>query len=424
MRSIKLSSDHKDSVNQRVNTKYLTQQRLSEELLFSRSTVSKFLNCRPVSIINFEEIARNLGFEDWKRIACLPNGDNFLGSDCSTSLTPRKHSVLEKCIKALSEPGALLKIKAPRKRGKTTTALDILTDLREQQNYRTVYLSLDSVDNSDYQSFNGFLKWFCLVIGNELNISNQQSDYWDNPVSKVRCTSYVENTFLLVDDRPLVLCIDRLDRIFPHVEIAKDFFGLLRSWHEKAKSREIWQQLRLVLLYCTENYGEIDPRESPFNIGTLATPPKFTAEQTSILAERYGLHWSPASTQQLMEVVGGHPYLIDEMLTHWKDCSRPLDEQLKLEADPTSDEIYSIYLQLLWRAVTEDADLVTELQKILDSPMPVAINSIDLTERLIDIGIIIRTDVNLVQPYCQLFRDYFQARINRLDQENNSGDKT
>jgi AAA-like domain len=417
IRSMKVCDKYRNLVRQRATERYVTQEFLAVHVDMSRSTISKYLNCREVFTTTFMEISWALGFEDWKDIACLPNSAPLGEHDSSESISYRKPPVIEKCCQVLSKPGTLLKIKAPRKRGKTTTALDILTDLRDQQSYRTVYLSLDSADNSDYQSFNSFLKWFCLAIGSELNIPNQQSDYWDKPVSKVRCTSYVENIFLLVDDRPLVLCIDRLDRIFPHVEIARDFFGLLRSWHEKAKSREIWQNLRLMLLYCTENYGEINPLESPFNIGILEKPPEFTAEQTSMLAEEYGLPWSSENTQQLRNAVGGHPYLIDEMLTHWKDCPRTLDEQLKLEADPTSDEIYSIYLQLLWRAVTEDSILVIALNKILDSLIPVPIDSMDLIERLIDIGIIIRTDGNLVQPYCQLFRDYFQARINRLDQK-------
>ncbi len=411
IRSIKVCDKFKDLVNQRYKQKYVTQQLLAEDIEMSRSTISTYLNCKKVFLTTFSEISWALGFEDWKDIACWPNGDSLSEHNTDQLPSTLPNPVTERCCQILLKPGALLRIKAPRKRGKTTLALDVLNDLRDQKGYRTVHLSLDSADSSDYQNINSFLKWFCLAIGNELNIPNQLSASWDNSVSKVRCTSYIERTFLLLDDRPLVLCIDRLDRIFLYPEIARDFFGLLRSWHEKAKSKELWQNLKLVLLYCTEDYGEIDPLQSPFNIGVSATPPEFTAEQTSMLALEYGLQWSPEHTQQLMAAVGGHPYLIDEMLTNWKDCSRSLNEQLKLEADPTSDEIYSIYLKLLWRVVNKDANSVVALQKILDYQMPVAIDSISSIDRLIDIGLIMRTDNNLVQPYCQLFREYFQARI-------------
>jgi hypothetical protein len=34
--------------------------------------------------------------------------------------------------------------------------------------------------------------------------------------------------------------------------VAEDFLGLLRSLHEEAKRREIWQNLRLVVVHSTE----------------------------------------------------------------------------------------------------------------------------------------------------------------------------
>ena len=44
---------------------------------------------------------------------------------------------------------------------------------------------------------------------------------------------------------PLVLGLDEVDLMFQHPEIATDFFGLLRAWHEKSKNEEIWKRLRL-----------------------------------------------------------------------------------------------------------------------------------------------------------------------------------
>jgi hypothetical protein len=41
---------------------------LALELNMSLSTVSNYLNARPVAILNFMEISEKLGFEDWKEI--------------------------------------------------------------------------------------------------------------------------------------------------------------------------------------------------------------------------------------------------------------------------------------------------------------------------------------------------------------------
>lgn len=45
------------------------QRDLALELDLSLSTVSNYLNARPVAILNFMEISERLGFEDWKEIA-------------------------------------------------------------------------------------------------------------------------------------------------------------------------------------------------------------------------------------------------------------------------------------------------------------------------------------------------------------------
>jgi serine/threonine-protein kinase len=44
------------------------QRDLAVELDISLSTVSNYLNARPVAILNFIEISEKLGFQDWKEI--------------------------------------------------------------------------------------------------------------------------------------------------------------------------------------------------------------------------------------------------------------------------------------------------------------------------------------------------------------------
>jgi AAA-like domain len=347
-----------------------------------------------------------------------------ISSNSSPSRLPESglsenHEVVERCSRILLMPGALLKIKSPKKRGKTILALNVLKNLHDTQGYRTVCLSLDFADDSDYRDITYFLKWFCLSICNKLNIPNQLADYWnnDNLTPKVICTNFLEELILAADNRPLVLCVDRLDRVFLYPEIAREFFGLLRGWYEQARSHdgEIREKLRIAILYCTENYGDINPNESPFNIGRIVMPSGLTTKETSLLAIRYGVNWpsEDANIQKLVDYVGGHPYLIDAMLDNFKDCYRTLDEQLRLESKPTSDGIYSTFLKNLWEEVAKDPNLIKELQRILDAENTVDIpkDSIKLVDRLIDIGLIIRTEENLVMPYCQLFRKYFRAMI-------------
>jgi hypothetical protein len=92
---------------------------------------------------------------------------------------------------------------------------------------------------------------------------------------------------------PLALALDEVDRVFPIREIASEFLGMLRTWHEDAKTRQLWRQLRLVVLH-SEIYTEVDINQSPFNAGYEVILTDFNQEQVLSLAQRYGLDFATA----------------------------------------------------------------------------------------------------------------------------------
>lgn len=81
------------------------------------------------------------------------------------------------------------------------------------------------------------------MVGRQLKLENQLNDYWDSDIlgSNDNCTVYFEEYLLTEIDNPVVLALDNVDKIFVYTEVIEDFFGMLRSWHEKAKILEIWQ---------------------------------------------------------------------------------------------------------------------------------------------------------------------------------------
>jgi hypothetical protein len=65
------------------------------------------------------------------------------------------------------------------------------------------------------------------------------------------------------------------------------------------------QKLRLVVVYSTEEYVDLDINRSPFNIGLPLHLPEFTQPQVQDLAQRHGLNWSSGKeVTALMELVG------------------------------------------------------------------------------------------------------------------------
>jgi hypothetical protein len=217
----------------------------------------------------------------------------------------------------VTKPGCVIKIRAPEKMGKSSLMLRLLS-FAETQDYYTVHLDCNLIDSTGLSDLNKFLRGFCLHVARELGVDPDLDDYWyENFSSKLNCSFYFKHYLLEVIDRPVVLVVDEVDRLFEYPQVSQEFFPLLRAWYEEARRDVNLQKLRLVVVYSTEEYVALDINRSPFNIGLPLHLPEFTQLQVQDLAERHGLNWSSGKeVNALMELVGGHPFLIRIALYH------------------------------------------------------------------------------------------------------------
>jgi DNA-binding Xre family transcriptional regulator len=317
-RSARIRKDYIEKVKAAVQRQGFPRQReLAEELGLSLATVSNFLNGKPVDFLNFTELCERLGFKYKDVIDTVVNVSTEDGTGASSVVLEADNFIYierppteAKCYQTLTEPGALLRIKAPGLMGKTSLMAYLLKNM-SKNGYRTALLNFHYAEAADFTNINSFLKWFCVSASLALGVQNKLADYWDEKFStpKMNCTAYFEEYLLAqapLERLPLILCLDEVERIFPH-DIAADFLGLLRAWHEQAKTRAIWKQLRLVVVHSTEVYIPLRVNESPFNVGVPIELPPFTPEQVQYVAKKYGFAWELMQVKQLMDKVGGHP---------------------------------------------------------------------------------------------------------------------
>ena len=109
---------------------------------------------------------------------------------------------------------------------------------------------------------------------------------------------------------PLVLVLSNFDRIFDYPALEIDCCGLLHSWHEDAKSKPLWQLLRLVIVHSQKPYAVRDINQSPFNVGTPIKLEGFTLAQAQHSAVQQGVTLTESQLSELVAWVEGHPYLI------------------------------------------------------------------------------------------------------------------
>ena len=240
----------------------------------------------------------------------------------------------------------------------------------------------------------------------ELELENQVDSAWNTSFlgSNDNCTAYFRKYILKQINSPLVLVLDEVDRLFPYSEVVEDFFGMLRSWHEKGKISEVWKRLRLVLAHSTEVYIPLDYHQSPFNAGVPVELKEFNREQVEDLATRHNINPQNALLGELIRMVGGHPYLL--RLAMYDVAAGKTSFEDLLESAATEAGIYRNHLRYLLDILRSAPDLVKALQRVVNSSVGVELDSMEIY-KLHSLGLVIREN-NHVTPRCPLYRDYFR----------------
>jgi transcriptional regulator with XRE-family HTH domain len=335
----------------------------------------------------------------------LPGGQVDLASRFYIDRPP----IESRCYETISQPGALIRIKAPRQMGKTSLMARILHHA-EQQGSRTVALSFQLANRRVFANSDTFLQWFCASVGQELGMLEHLPKCWelaDLIGSNQCCKAYFEQYLLSESSPPLTLGLDECDRLFESPEIADDFFGLLRALHEEAKRRDIWKKFRSIVVHSTEVYIPLDMNKSPFNVGLPIELPEFNVQQVQDLAKRHGLNWSGNEVAELMALVGGHPYLVRLGIYHISRQDVTLNQLVKSSA--TEAGIYSDHLRRhLWN-LEKYAELMEAMREVVSVYGPVRLRS-ELGFKLNSMGLV-KLEGNDCIPRCRLYDDYFRDRL-------------
>ncbi|NEP90395.1 MAG: molecular chaperone Tir [Okeania sp. SIO2C2] len=319
-----------------------------------------------------------------------------------------KRSPLEEnCYQEITKPGALIRIKAPRQMGKTSLMARVLHDV-EKLGYKTAVLNFQLVERQIFDNLDIFLRWFSAEVASELNLPTNLDNYWNEIFgSKVSCKSYFERHILKSIDTPIVLVLDEVDNIFQYPDITIDFFSLLRAWHEDAKNRDLWKNMRLVVVHSTESYVPIDINQSPFNVGLPIDLPELNAAQIKNLASYYQLQLNISEIEKLMAIVGGNPYLIKLALYEIYQHNISIDDLLKTAA--TDVGCYADHLQRHWWHLQQSPELAQAAKTVMNSNQPVQLETMEGL-KLHSIGLV-NFQENQATPRYDLYHLYFRNRL-------------
>ena len=350
----------------------------------------------------------------------LPQGQVDLGSPYYVERPPIEYTAYE----AIVRPGALVRIKAPRQMGKTSLMARTLSYARDreiaeahhsgvrrgQDGYLTVSLSFQLADAPVFSDLDKLLEWFCSTITWKLEMPDKLPQFWKLNGSKIRCTAYFQEYLLLEAEKRglgLVVALDEVDLVFQYINVAADFFGMLRTWNEEAKNETLWRRLGLIIVHSTEVYIPLKINESPFNVGLGIELPEFDSSQVADLASRHGLNWNNELVADLMDLVGGHPFLLRMALYYISRQETTLSHLL--QTAHTDSGLYGDHLRRhLWN-LEQHSELAEALKEVVSTVAPVNLES-QSAFKLESMGLVNRQR-DEVTPRCKLYRLYFNARL-------------
>lgn len=415
-RSLKVKSEYIPRVKQAVKRNgYGTQQLLAEELGFARSTISLFINGKSISNLNFYEICQKLGLDyreiaDWDELEETPaamsedEGENR-AADFSKYI--ERPPVEQLCLETVSQAGSLLRIKSAKGMGKTLLVDRILSQV-DKREYKTVSFSFLQASKGIIGDLDRLLSWFALIISKKLGLAALFQEKWQEGLGIYSCTAYFEDHLLKKLDKPLILVLEEIDSLFTYTSVAGDFLSLFRLWHEEAKNNNTWQKLHLIITYSTENYVPADLNTSPLNVvGTEILLPDFTLEQVLTLANKYQANLGKDELQKIINLVGGHPYLIQKAI--YGISQKQLSLADFLETAATEAGIYGDHLRGHLLNLQEHPNLAAGMKKVVESSSPVDLGA-TINWQLHSLGLVTFVQ-NAVQPRYPLYSNYFRYRL-------------
>ncbi len=308
-------------------------------------------------------------------------------------------------LETIKRQGETVTIKGPRQMGKSSLLIRTVATAAKAGK-RIAFLDFQLLDKAALTNADLFFRQFCSWLTDELEMEDRVNDYWNMPLgNSQRCTRYVDRYLLNDLDAPLVLAMDEVDCIFD-TDFRSDFFGMLRSWHNKRATSATWKRLDLVLVTSTEPYQLIENlNQSPFNVGLKIELDDFIPEQVADLNRRHGGPLNPTEQAQLMTLLNGHPYLIRRAL--YLLSSQRLSI-VDLFANATDDRgPFGDHLRYHLLRMHKKNELVQGLLRIIKHN---SCRDEQIFFRLEAAGLV-RRERNEVVPRCQLYADYFREHL-------------
>jgi Cdc6-like AAA superfamily ATPase len=233
-------------------------------------------------------------------------------------------------LRLLQEPGPPVFLVGPTGCGKTLLWTAIIKQLRDKNQVKVAHASMGQFDEIERAQLGSFLKAWAMTMAQQLSVEHSLVEsVWNRPHgAKSKLNVVMVDLFLskIPDKGRLVLALEQLDDLWPR-PFADDFFQLLKSWADaSAMNEQPWGKLRMLFS------SSISPTYLVRGKGTSLYPRPvdlcdLDSRQCAEMVSYYCLHSMAPIIEQLIERIGGNPYLL-MLAMHHLAAGRVTAEQL------------------------------------------------------------------------------------------------
>lgn len=257
---------------------------------------------------------------------------------------------------------SVLLLHGPRQVGKSSLLARLLDSARTG-GWSVALTDFQALGESQLEEIDKFYKTLAYGIATQVGATFDLQASWNDWLGPNLNLDAVVGKVLSECPHRVCWAIDEADRLFGK-SYANDFFGLLRSWHNRKAldPGSPWSKLTLILSYATEAHLFItDLNQSPFNVGVRVPLRDFRQEEVKKLQECYG-GVEEGAWKGVSEITNGHPFLTRRAFAFLArgGSVEKLAASAALEDGPFGDHLHRILI-----TVSYDPTMLQEVKRLL-----------------------------------------------------------
>jgi DNA-binding SARP family transcriptional activator len=298
-------------------------------------------------------------------------------------------------------------VQGPRQVGKSSLVARALAYARSQK-VSVAFTDAQALGNAQLADTEILYKTLAHGIAKQLGVEIDVAENWSDWLGANVSLDTIVGKILDQCDGKVCWAIDEADLFFDK-PYTNDFFGLLRSWHNRRALDPDgpWRRLTLVLAYATEAHLFItDLNQSPFNVGVRMSLRDFSVEEVKSLQFRHGEIREAESWKTVFEITHGHPYLSQCAFAFLAQGGS--SERLK-DAAARQDGPFGAHLNRLLVAISQSPELLSEVKRQLQGE-PFEIPT--TRYRLQSAGIVSITAAGVPEFRVPIYEAYLRAEFN------------